>query len=290
MPNNDSDKKRRQAQIDLQVSRSYHLERGAGGEGAAVIGCAYQKCLPHYRVRRRRFQPFCVEYVVRGRGQLHAGGKKYGLAGGMVFSYGGGEKHAYFADPGDPMEKMHVAFRGRGARAQLQRAMGAVSGAAVLAVPDEVCELFELLLREAATPKRNGQAICNAFLGLILLKIESLRVPKGRGAQASSGTLNACKTYIDTNFITMQSPAEAAAAHGVSASYMCRLFKRYIGLTPHAYLQQRKMNQAAHLLLTGDMSVKEIAYQLHFGNPFNFSRAFKRHFGQSPRAYRQAAL
>ena len=49
------------------------------------------------------------------------------------------------------------------------------------------------------------------------------------------------------------------------------------------------MLEAARLLRFTDRTVGEIAFQAGFRDPLYFSRAFKRHDGRSPQAYRDAA-
>jgi AraC family transcriptional activator of pobA len=49
------------------------------------------------------------------------------------------------------------------------------------------------------------------------------------------------------------------------------------------------MLEAARLLRFTDKTMGEVAYESGFSDPLYFSRAFKRHNGQSPSAYRDAA-
>jgi AraC family transcriptional activator of pobA len=47
------------------------------------------------------------------------------------------------------------------------------------------------------------------------------------------------------------------------------------------------MLEAMRLLRFGDLTVGEIAFRVGYGDPLYFSRAFKRHTGRSPQAYRE---
>jgi AraC family transcriptional regulator, transcriptional activator of pobA len=48
------------------------------------------------------------------------------------------------------------------------------------------------------------------------------------------------------------------------------------------------MLEAARLLRFTDLNVQQVALQVGYEDPLYFSRAFKRHFGQSPMSYREA--
>jgi AraC family transcriptional regulator, transcriptional activator of pobA len=47
------------------------------------------------------------------------------------------------------------------------------------------------------------------------------------------------------------------------------------------------MLEAARLLRFTHLSAQEVAFRVGFADPFHFSRAFKRRFGEAPSAYRE---
>ncbi len=46
------------------------------------------------------------------------------------------------------------------------------------------------------------------------------------------------------------------------------------------------MRHAAHLLANRNLTISEIALQVGYDDLFHFSKTFKKHFGASPRSYR----
>lgn len=80
-----------------------------------------------------------------------------------------------------------------------------------------------------------------------------------------------------------------ALAHdlGVSYSTFRFTFKKQTGFSPREYENRIKLNRARDLLLRENKSITETAQALGFKNIYYFSRAFKQHFGQSPRAWKQ---
>lgn len=73
----------------------------------------------------------------------------------------------------------------------------------------------------------------------------------------------------------------------VTKPYLARLFKREFGLSPLQYINLKKMERAQLLLLTEELSVKEVAYKLGFSDISYFIRLFKRMTGATPQVYRQ---
>lgn len=81
----------------------------------------------------------------------------------------------------------------------------------------------------------------------------------------------------------------AQLAHTVqtSPSHFFVLFKRWAGSSPIDYFIRLRMEQARQMLEVTPMSVKEIAAELGYRDPFYFSRIFKSVTGVAPSDYRQ---
>jgi len=77
----------------------------------------------------------------------------------------------------------------------------------------------------------------------------------------------------------------AQAAH-TSPSHFFALFKRWAGCSPIDYFIHLRMQRAGQLLATTTRSVKEIAADLGYDDPFYFSRVFKSIHGVAPSDYR----
>lgn len=80
-------------------------------------------------------------------------------------------------------------------------------------------------------------------------------------------------------------PALARIAH-MSTAYFARRFAATFGVTPHRYLQQRRIERAMALLRDTDDSVTDIAFDVGFGSLGTFSRTFQAIVGTSPTGYR----
>lgn len=83
--------------------------------------------------------------------------------------------------------------------------------------------------------------------------------------------------------------AELAQDCGLSEYQLLRQFQRRHGITPHAYLVQRRLQTARRLLHT-PAPLADVALQCGFADQSHLTRAFKRQFGFTPGHYRQAHL
>ena len=64
--------------------------------------------------------------------------------------------------------------------------------------------------------------------------------------------------------------------------------RQAVGMTPKAYLDQRRLLEAKRLLSFSDLSIKEVAYGLGFDEPTNVNKFFRKHAGLSPGDFRLA--
>ncbi|MCW5743207.1 MAG: helix-turn-helix transcriptional regulator [Alphaproteobacteria bacterium] len=80
--------------------------------------------------------------------------------------------------------------------------------------------------------------------------------------------------------------AELAALVGVSAGYFHRAFRVSTGRTPLAYVNERRICRAMHLLETERISMIEVALSIGFMSPSHFTRTFRAVVGINPSKYR----
>jgi AraC-like DNA-binding protein len=92
---------------------------------------------------------------------------------------------------------------------------------------------------------------------------------------------------VDSAPDTPVSLAELAALSGVSRFQLLRGFAREVGITPHAYLVQRRVRLARQLLADGQTLAKA-AVQAGFADQSHMTRAFVRQLGITPGRYRAA--
>jgi AraC-like DNA-binding protein len=122
-----------------------------------------------------------------------------------------------------------------------------------------------------------------ALAGL-LLESGHLR-PAVRRAGDEPGAVARARDYLTANLAGPVSLEDLAAAAGLSAFHLLRVFKKATGLTPHAWLTQLRVERARHLLLAG-ATPAETALATGFYDQSHFTNTFRRFMGVTPRRYR----
>lgn len=94
---------------------------------------------------------------------------------------------------------------------------------------------------------------------------------------------------LETRMAGEVTVAGVAEEVGVSHNHLTRLFRQHLGKTVVAYLIERRLERAEHLLKRSTMPVKQIAAQVGIPDLQAFNKAVRAKFGASPREVRAEA-
>lgn len=250
---------------------------GAGWE--VLAGGAY--------VQRREFPFWAVEFIAVGRGRAELGGLGQALANGCIYATSPETRLGLRGDNGRGLRRYYLWLEGPGVEARIQAAGLSRPRVKVVAVPGEVREIWEWLLREGERTEASGGALVRALAEVLLLKLADARDAGGlEEAEGARETFERCRALADGDAARLRGAAELARAAGLRVETLCRLFRRYADTTPGAYLRRRRMRLAAERLRLPGVRVKQVAAELGFADAFHFSRVFKTELGVSPRVWR----
>ena len=93
--------------------------------------------------------------------------------------------------------------------------------------------------------------------------------------------------FLDENCHSSFNSDRLAEHLGISHSYCRQMFRQYVGESPKKVHMRFRMTAAERLLMTQDLSVREVATHLGFNDPYHFSKAFKKMKGVSPNSIKQ---
>ncbi|MBW4599951.1 MAG: AraC family transcriptional regulator [Calothrix sp. FI2-JRJ7] len=92
------------------------------------------------------------------------------------------------------------------------------------------------------------------------------------------------RTHLENN-LTLQ---ELAGVVCISPTYFASLFKHSMGVTPHQYVMQCRIDKAKQLLRQTHLTLVEVALQVGFQNQSHFTRVFKQYTQLTPKVYRDS--
>lgn len=158
---------------------------------------------------------------------------------------------------------------------------------AVAGADDGLVALFERLEREHDA-RRTGRAAMLKALAVELSCEVLRRLPPADDRPEGEGdaVFGAFEALVQRHFRDRWSVDDYARALKVSPRQLSRICHRAAGQSPVGLLQDAVMREACRMLVYTRAGVAGIGYQLGFEDPSYFSRAFRRHVGMTPKAYR----
>jgi len=147
------------------------------------------------------------------------------------------------------------------------------------------------MLDEAAAPEASDRVyaedLLQLFLHQLLRRHSTVRITSSRARHAlAPHHLRRALEFIESSLAADIGLAEIAAVTGMSAFHFSRAFRRDMGVSPYAFLIQRRVAGARTLLIQTELPLTCIADRCGFGSHSQFSRTFKRSVGLSPGRYR----
>jgi AraC-like DNA-binding protein len=100
------------------------------------------------------------------------------------------------------------------------------------------------------------------------------------------GVLRRVRDYIETHLAENIGLETLAATADLSMFHFARAFKQSQGMTPHAYLLQRRIERAQELLTGTELPLSVIALATGFSDQSHLARQFRERVGMAPSAFR----
>lgn len=160
--------------------------------------------------------------------------------------------------------------------------------------PDEpLALLLQMLVTEAADARCGSNSAVNRLCEVLIIRLLRHQIEQG---ETTPGLLaGLADRKISRALVAMhEDPGrewrnnELADVAGMSLSRFADRFVERIGETPQTYLRRWRMILARQEIAAGQR-IQSVARRLGYGSAEALSRAFRRHFGQSPILVRKSA-
>ncbi len=248
----------------------------------------YPSAPNHYVQRKQGLNSVVLIYCTKGRGSLKIDNTTHKISRGQLVIIPKHTPHIYKAEPLEPWSIFWIHFTGEQTDALLG-SMGVDAGNPSLYVPDTqvMQQAFEDVYACLNYHYSNAGLLAMTSELLRLFSLAKLHqcFPNSQ-RQSAENRIVASQKFMERHLDIAFTVEELAAHAGQSVPYYSRLFKDRTNQSPIAYFIQLKVRKACELLEQTDMSVREIAAEIGYEDPYYFSRIFKKVQGNSPTTYR----
>lgn len=243
-------------------------------------------CDSTYQFARKASEISTCQMILVEEGGLqmqYGGEEREMLAGDMILMHLG-EPHLYRAsETGVRMLWLHLDGRGclpyvrlitdgRGSIVEIRKFPG---------IRDILDRIF-ILLEKSGEPDFHELSVCvHQFFSLMC------HSAPGHYESEIERTIRASAAYIRNHYAdTELSVSKLADREAVSVSYYLRSFRKIMGLTPHRFIMQTRINAVREMLDTTSLSVELVAERCGFCSASHLISAFRKETGITPRQFR----
>jgi transcriptional regulator GlxA family with amidase domain len=114
----------------------------------------------------------------------------------------------------------------------------------------------------------------------------SLPQTTARRAALAPHRVTTVVAYIEEHAAETVGVKKLASVVNMSPFHFARMFKGALGVPPHAYITNVRMERAKQLLQSSNLSLREIATTVGYQTQAHFTGVFHKQVGMTPRTYR----
>ena len=191
--------------------------------------------------------------------------------------------HYVYQSPKSPLQYFWVHFTGSHAQAYLNKfGLSPLPTIWELGYGNHLPMHFSRLLEQFANEQPLSECVISCTMEQLLLSLAKTVHTRGRNSNPIARSLK----YINEGYTAEIRIPDLATMENLSVSRYNVLFRQITGTSPIHYITRLRMDSACELLMSTDLSVKQIGILVGYTDANFFSKLFKRYMGQSPQQYR----
>ena len=244
----------------------------------------YSMKKPYTVIREQGRVDYHLLYVAEGECLCLYEGEEFLIKKGEGVIYPPQVMQKYTFREGVDVTTMWVHFSGIGV-SELLLELGLCGGVFRAPVHKETEHYFKKMIYSSSVKNAKHRVAATAEIVNLLASLAET----GEGANSCSYPDSVTKMleYVNSSWQKGLTVTELAAAVHLSESRAAHLFKEAVGKSIHSYVSDLRISAAKELLLSTELSVKEVGEIVGIDDPLYFSRAFKLSVGLSPKVFRE---
>ncbi len=256
-----------------------------------VDHCGAEICAKNYSFGPTVRDNYVLHFIVDGKGKFTIDGITTQLKTGDMFILPKGKVAFYQADGEHPWTYLWVGFSGSKAENILSKTQLLdhyfCHSTLESKVLDQIVKLTQFR-DQKLDDVTELQLIAELYKLLAFLMEELPSKSMSDSNILIQNYIKQTKKIIHTQYSKTLKVSQIAKKLNLNRSYLYKIFKEETGYSIKDYLGQIRMEKSADLLTSTTFHISEIANAVGFPDALAFSKAFKKHFGQSPSNYRKA--
>lgn len=263
------------------------LDRKTKSKELNLLSCGYEICSNKQICGPITRDYYILHFILKGSGNYYVNGKLFTVNENQCFLIEPGISTLYQANPQNPWTYTWICFNGLIVPQILEQCNLSIDSP-VITLPSTK-KYYRIILNIL---KHHEKIPANEYYIQSYLYAIFAKILQESSANYSDLELND-NSYVEKaiDYIKQEQfqdlNVENIAKHlNISQSYLYKLFKNKINVSPQDFILRTKISRACELLIKTNTAIFNIAYSCGYKNAFAFSRAFKQITHMSPRDYR----
>ena len=237
----------------------------------------------------RVLDEYQIIYIAEGGGFFESQSiERQRIESGTVLLLFPGEQHHYYPDKQLGWREFWIGFKGEVMDHRTSAGFFSPKEAIIkIGLSNTLISLYRDAIRVAEKEKIGCQqllaGIVTHMLGHILYKSKR----NGEGATRAEEIINEARQLMRERVHHTLHAEDIATSLGVGYSWFRQAFKRITGISPAQYIARLLISRAKEMLISESYTITETAYLLGFESVGQFSTAFRKIEGTTPRQFRE---
>lgn len=254
--------------------------------------CGIEACAPLHSFGPGVRSQYIFHFILEGYGYVESDGHVTRLGPNDIFLIWPGQTVHYWADEQTPWHYMWIGFCGIKAPTYISYAgydrehrIGSFDNC--LLIKSYIQQIITCRTYTHANDLKRNAALMEI---LALLIDHANAVPEYSRTVPKQEYVEKARNLIEMNYGGNITVHELALRIGIDRSYLSRIFKEVLSLSPQEYIKQFRLHKAALLLQDPTLKVVAVARTVGYQDYVTFAKLFKQYKGVTPTEYRRQLL
>ena len=254
-----------------------------------VNECGYTEAIKNsVDCQRQARTDFEIFYAINGNSTFYFNQEKYTLISGQIAIIKPGEPHDFIIHSQQNAKIHWMHFTGTGAVELLKSLDLWNEPIYTVGISPKVESFFSQIFQEIRISQPNYENMCAGILIQLLTYLSRLsKLQTNKNYHTRIKKLDHAIKSMYTDFHTGYTNSDYAKMCNLSTSHFISIFKERTGSSPFVFRQNIRIERAKSLLITTDLSTKEIAQMVGYTDTLYFYRIFHKKNGMPPGEYRK---
>ncbi|WP_304681650.1 AraC family ligand binding domain-containing protein [uncultured Clostridium sp.] len=250
--------------------------------------CGYESCKSKHFYGPAVRSGYLIHIVLSGKGIFKVNNNTYNLTARDGFLIYPNELIYYEADENNPWEYIWIGLVGTKVNDYLNKtSISKFNPTFKLNKHSKLINAINSIINSTKIDANKNLKILSTLYDFLFELLNEFPSSINNNKNTQQSYLDEALLFIHLNFQDNVSITNIANHLSIDRSYLHRIFKNNLNLSPQEYVLNLRLEKASELLLTTSLTIGDIARSVGYNDTMLFSKTFKKHKGLTPSNYKK---